>query len=206
MPHSFTRQSEADRRQAFVRATISCLAEHGYHGTSVRKIAAAANVTPGLLTHYYAGKEQLIADAYRFGAEATRMHALDAANAAGPSPVARYKAFMDASLTGPDMAVDLFRVWLNFWSTTLTAPLVREAHQETYQAYRATLADLIADLMRSNGIEYDREDLARLATGLNALIDGLWLERGLDGKNFDSAEAAHIVHRFVGSAIGLSLD
>lgn len=201
MTQAFTRQSEAERRQAFVQATIACLAEHGYHGTSVRKIASAAGVTPGLLRHYYSGKEELIADAYRYGAELTRSHALTAA-AAAASPRDRFRAFIEASLTGPAAGADLFRVWLAFWATTVTVPQVQLAHQETYQAYKTSLAELIAELKPGLG----GHELAQLAIGANAIIDGLWLERGLDPQSFDAGAAAAIVYRYVGAVLTVSLD
>ncbi len=205
MTARFSRHSEQHRRDAFIRATMTCLAEHGYHGTSVRKIAAAAGVTPGLLTHYYSGKEQLIADAYRHGAEVTREHAERAADAAGPSPVARFQAFVAASFAGPDIGADVFRIWLNFWAVTITEPLVRQAHAETYSDYRTILAGLIADILAASGKTHCPDDIEALAIGTNAIIDGLWLERGLDPETFDTAEAAAIVCRFTGAALGVDL-
>jgi AcrR family transcriptional regulator len=202
---AFSRKSEQHRRQAFIRATMTCLAEHGYHGTSVRKIAAQAGVTPGLLTHYYTGKEQLIADAYRHGADLTREHAQCAANAAGRCPVARFQAFVAASFTGPDIGADIFRVWLNFWAVTVTEPLVRQAHAETYADYRNILAGLIAAILKAQGKQHTQDDVKTLAIGTNAIIDGLWLERGLDPETFDAGQAARIVCRFAGATLGVDL-
>ena len=55
-----------DKNQLFIDATILSLANHGYKGTTVRQIAKYAGVAPGLLTHYYSGKEVLIAESYKY--------------------------------------------------------------------------------------------------------------------------------------------
>jgi len=59
-------QASNDKKQLFIEAAICPLANHGYKGTTVRQIARYAGVAPGLLTHYYEGKEVLIAESYKF--------------------------------------------------------------------------------------------------------------------------------------------
>ena len=51
------RVTQEVRREALIRATLDCLAEAGSDGASVRKIAARANVSIGLINHYFAGIE-----------------------------------------------------------------------------------------------------------------------------------------------------
>jgi AcrR family transcriptional regulator len=41
-------------------AAIKCFAEQGIAGTSLRTVAAAANVSHGLIQHYFATKQQLV--------------------------------------------------------------------------------------------------------------------------------------------------
>lgn len=203
MTASFTRQTGQARKRAFVEATINCLAEHGYHGTSVRKIAAAAGVTPGLLTHYYSGKEELIADAYRHSARMTRNHAMRSADSAGEAPQDRFRAFVAACFTDPPFRADLFRVWLNFWVSTLTEPQVRKAHAQTYGDFRKQIGRHIDDLLKSQGRSHPPDEVEALAIGVNAIIDGLWLERGLDPATFNATQAINIVYRFVGSTLNI---
>lgn len=59
-------KNNEDKKQLFIDAAICSLANHGYKGTTVRQIAKYAGVTPGLLTHYYQGKEVLIAESYKY--------------------------------------------------------------------------------------------------------------------------------------------
>ncbi len=205
MSVTYTRESEKVRRQAFVDATIECLAEFGYHGTSVRRIADKAGVAAGLLTHYFAGKEELIAAAYQQLSDATFDHAIAAAERAGDDPCLRFRAFITAGFFGPELPFNILKVWINFWALTLTEPRIRVAHAETYGRYRNQLALLIEQLLTSSGQSCSRADIEALAIGTNAVTDGLWLEYSLDPDTFDAEQAVQIACRFVGRGLGIDL-
>ncbi|MGH2819904.1 MAG: TetR/AcrR family transcriptional regulator, partial [Actinomycetota bacterium] len=48
-----------DRREDILQASLHLFAEKGFHGTSMRDIARAANITEGLIYHYFASKRDL---------------------------------------------------------------------------------------------------------------------------------------------------
>lgn len=48
-----------DRRDDILKASLHLFAEKGFHGTSMRDIARAADITEGLIYHYFAGKRDL---------------------------------------------------------------------------------------------------------------------------------------------------
>jgi AcrR family transcriptional regulator len=48
-----------DRREDILQASLHLFAERGFHGTSMRDIARAANITEGLIYHYFASKRDL---------------------------------------------------------------------------------------------------------------------------------------------------
>ncbi len=57
-----TRQEQAQRRrEQFIDAALTVFAAKGVDGTSIKDIAKAASVTPGLLYHYFSSKEALVA-------------------------------------------------------------------------------------------------------------------------------------------------
>ncbi|WP_311201770.1 TetR family transcriptional regulator [Ruegeria conchae] len=49
----FTRQSAESRHEALIQATLDLIAEIGLHGATACEIAARANVTQGLIRHYF---------------------------------------------------------------------------------------------------------------------------------------------------------
>lgn len=86
-----------DERTARARirdAAIACFAEEGFHGTSVRTIAAAAEVSPALVLHHYGSKDQLKVACDVHVAEIIRVAKTAAVEAGtGLDPVASFNAF-----------------------------------------------------------------------------------------------------------------
>ena len=206
MNSTYTRESKAARQQAFIDATIACLAEYGYHGTSVRRIAEKADVTAGLLTHYYSGKDELIAAAYRTLAAMTLNHAEKAVARAGDDARLRLDAFITASFFGPELPFNPLKVWVSFWTLTLTEPMVRNAHAETYGRYRRRLTELLEDVLALTGRNVTPAEREALSIGTVSLIDGLWLEYSMDPDTIDAVQAADIARQFVGSSLGIDLN
>lgn len=76
-------------------AAIAVMAEHGYHGTSVRDIAVRAGVSPAALYHHFASKQQLLATIMERGIEALLQRTRAALDAAGEDPVERLRALVE---------------------------------------------------------------------------------------------------------------
>lgn len=54
------RISEDERRTQIIRATIATVAEHGYDGVSLARIVDQAQVSKGLISHYFADRDAAI--------------------------------------------------------------------------------------------------------------------------------------------------
>src|SRR3954462_6279522 len=61
------RRTQPERRQAtrnaLLEATIQCLVEQGYAGTTTRAVSERAGVSPGALQHHFTSKDELVAEA-----------------------------------------------------------------------------------------------------------------------------------------------
>jgi AcrR family transcriptional regulator len=189
---SFTRDPDG-RRQALIDACAAGLATRGATGVSVRTLCADAGVSPGLLRHYFAGIDDLVAATYRHvGARVTA--ALEAAVAdAGDDPRDRLHAYVTASFRPPIAAPELLATWLAFWSLATTRPPIAALHRDIYAGYRGGLEALLLETGAAPA------DVALAAVAITALVDGLWLELSLDAGAFSPAEAAAIAERWLGS-------
>jgi AcrR family transcriptional regulator len=193
------------RRERFIDATLKSLANHGYSGTTVRRIAEEAGVAPGLLTHYFSGKDALIAAAYdALGAWFSRHFDAEIA-AAGDDPISRLCAFLSASFRPPNLDPDLLRVWVNFWSLVVTDPAIRAVHARTYADYRARVAGLVEGALAAKGRAASQAEIGYLSIAISALLDGLWLELCLDPSAFEAESGEKIAFRSVGSMLGIDL-
>lgn len=179
------------RRRALIDACAAGLAERGASGVSVRTICAAAGVSPGLLRHYFAGIDDLIAATYAQTGDRVAAALARAAAAAGPDPRARLHAYVAASFAPPIAAPDLLATWLAFWSLAGTDAGIARLHRRIYDGYRAELEALLA----ACGVPAAELRLAAIA--VSALVDGLWLELSLDARAFSPAEADALAARWL---------
>lgn len=198
MDHSpkYRRATPEARRDDLIRATLESLAEDGREGASVRKIAARAGVSVGLINHYFEGVDELVAEAYRSLAGSLRQSALEAVEQAGHDPRARLSAFFRSNFAEPTLDYQVLHVWLAFWSMTRRSPVVQAVHDETYGAYRAMLEELLGALQTP-----PRFNHRMAAIGLSALIDGLWLEWCLNQKTFTPEEAVSLCESAIESLL-----
>jgi AcrR family transcriptional regulator len=164
------------------------LSESGLSGATVRRIATAAGVTPGLVTHHFAGKDALISAAYRRLAEQFHREYVAASEAAGIDPVERLRAFVGSAFQPQTLNRNLLRVWTSFWDSALTAPDSEPAkvHYETAQRTRAYVEQLLRDALLSVGREVDGAEIRQRAIAIGSLVDGMWLTWGLDPSLFNA--------------------
>jgi AcrR family transcriptional regulator len=190
----FTRDPPDIRKRKLIEATAQCLAELGHAGTSVRAVAAKANVSPGLVAHHFKGIDDLIVATYdHVGAQVAETLAQAIENAAG-GPESKLRAFIEASFKPPVLDRDLLAIWLSFWSLVRRDPAVRKVHRKVYADYRSRLETLVAGIARAHGL---RIDAHLAALGFTAMLDGLWLELCLDPTTFSREDALRIAHAWV---------
>lgn len=197
----FTREGEERRREALISATLDLVAEGGVMAATVRAIAARAGVTPGLIRHYFTGKEDLTRAAYRGLMDRMTAENLGVIRNAGADPAARLAAFVAASLRPPVVHAGRLGRWAAFIQMVRRDPAIREVHEATYLNYRDQLQGLIADLPGPR----DEGDLRRLAIACNGVIDGLWLEGCALPESFPDDELARIGVAAVGAILGVDL-
>lgn len=183
------RESADVRRQALIEATARCLAEKGAGAISVRAICARAGVSAGLLTHYFDGVDALILATYRDVGEKVAAAMERAVADAGPDPLDRLWAYLQANFQPPVLDPNLLATWISFWSLVKTSPEIAATHAETYGGSRERLEVLL----REAAPQIPRPAARIAAIGLTAMVDGLWLELCLDSSTFTIEEALAMV-------------
>jgi betaine-aldehyde dehydrogenase len=182
--------AEESRRSQFIEVTIDSLAEVGYVGTTLARIAGRAGVSPGLVAHYFGDKDGLLDAAFRSLArrvgDQVRARLRDIA-----TPRARIQAIIDANLAPEEFDRRTGTAWLAFWGQVLQVPSLRRV-QSVYQ--RRTLTNLKSALKKL----VPPEEAQSLAAMIAAMIDGVWLRAALSGwREADSASARALLTEFV---------
>lgn len=192
---TFERRLPQERRQAFVRATIECLKRYGHDGLSIRRIAARAGASIGLINHHFPNKNALVAEAYRqFHGELVG-GLVRAVTHAPAGPRARLSAFFEANFSPPHLDRDVLTAWVVFWGLYRQSKAIQRVHRDTYEAYVDLVRGMLEDLEREAGSL--RLSVRLAAIGLTAMLDGLWLEWCLDPATFQPREAVSLCEAWV---------
>lgn len=185
------RQPPEVRRAMIIDAARELIAKQGMHATTIRDIAAAADVAVGTVTYHFSGIAEVLAGV------------LQAEMAEFSAPVMRAAADADSGLAGlrvltsglladGDRAIEHWKLWLDFW--TLAAHLAHYSDWQS-QVYR-DLHALTAELLTrgfGDGSLPGAIDPARQAIEYIALMDGLVVQAYLPGSRLTAIEARAIL-------------
>jgi AcrR family transcriptional regulator len=197
----FRREGEGRRREAMIAAALEIVAESGVQAATVRAIADRAEVTPGLIRHYFINKKDLTRAAFRTLMERITAHSTAPLDEAVRRPEERLAAFVVASLSPPAVDRRAMTLWAGFIHLIHDDAEMRDVHEATYLAYRNRLEQLITELARTN----DPAVLRAQAIACNAVIDGLWLEGSALPDSFAEGQLAEIGLASVGAILGVDL-
>ena len=185
-PRKFRRLGPDERRRSLIEATLVCLSRFGPHGTGVREICSEADVSPGLLRHYFDGKDELIVEAFRTVTREFHESVRDILADPATSAEHRLKDFIEIYFSAQVTNEERVGTYLAFWTIARTNPAMRRIRRSAYRKQRALLEPVLKTLADDRGARIDEQ---RDAISLIALLDGLWLEMGLDPTAFSRAMA-----------------
>jgi len=187
VPRKYRRLAPSERRRSLIEAALDCLSRLGPYGASVREICDRAGVSPGLLRHYFDGKDALIIEAYR---TLTREYHENLHRVlTGPTePVAqRLRSFFDAYFSSQVTGEERAGTYVAFWTLGRTDPTIQRIQRSAYRKLRKQLAPVLNELAEDRGAQIDAE---QLATSLIALLDGFWLDMCVDPTHFSRAKTS----------------
>lgn len=192
-PPRYRRYPGDARRAMLIEAGLACLRRGGIREFTVDLIAAEAKVSRGLIAHHFGSKDGLLAAVY------SEMYAQLLLRLDPDQRSADLGRLIDV-LANEHLIEDAnLQAWLALWGEVGTNPTLQAAHRRHYVAYRS----MVAGVIRRAAVQRGRiVDADRLALMLIALIDGLWLERGIDPGMLGGAEAREACFQLVESFLG----
>jgi TetR/AcrR family transcriptional repressor of bet genes len=183
------------RRAQLIGATLLTIDEAGLAGTTLASVAQRAHISTGIVSHYFGDKDGLL--------EATMRHILRdlwAATtrrriAAKPQPRARLRAIVAANFDVSQVSGPVMKTWLAFWTQSMHEPQLRRLQRVNTRRLFSNLSAEFAKVL-------PRAHARRAASGLAAMIDGLWLRGALSGDPFDTKAALRLAHDYIDMLLG----
>lgn len=176
---------EEERRTQILGAAVEVAAADRLDGLTVRKVAEAAHLSPGLVFFHFGSKEQLLLDLLDRVLEEIigRRPPEDAAGA----PSARDALLVYARrelerLPGEREFVELF---FDFWVMGTRHPDVRERMSDAMAAYRASFEPLATRIVAEEAARFDGVPPGDVARIIVSFVQGTAFQAVLEPDHFD---------------------
>ncbi len=175
------------RREQLIEATISCISRKGFARTTLAHVAKEAGLSQGIVSFYFKSKEGLLLETFAHLAAEYEAVWKDAVKRTDADPVAALDAIIEIDL-GPEVCNRRkVSVWTAFWAESLGRPKYRKLCQELVAAYKDQTREMCRQIADNGG--YENVHVDNVSQGLNAMIDGYWVNLVIDPKSFNRAHA-----------------
>src|SRR5271163_3574971 len=139
-------ERSAETRRRLLDATVACLFERGYAGTTTTEIATRAGVSRGAQLHHFPKKDELVVSALEHVFE-LRLREMSAAIAEPPPGSREHRLSMVLDAMWPMFKGPTFYAWLELVVASRTDPAlnnaVRTASMRFGEGFRIGLAALL---------------------------------------------------------------
>jgi AcrR family transcriptional regulator len=180
-----------ERRAELASAVWRVASRDGLEAVTVRRVAAEAGWSTGVLVHYFADKEALLLFAFRTVADRVGRR-LAAAEEATDDPLERARAQLVEGLPLDRERLTETRVWFAFLGVALSRPELAHAQRDAYRAWGERVAERLREAQARGDIRAG-VDTGDAAATLIALVDGLAVQAAFSPRAFKAARQLALI-------------
>ncbi|WP_303982684.1 transcriptional regulator BetI [Dongia mobilis] len=189
----------SNRKKELIEATIAVIAAHGYHGTTVSRVAKSARVSTGLMNFHFTSKDKLFEEVFKYLADEYFLVWNTRIQAAPADAWSRLQTMVEAYFDRDVFTSAKLAVWFSFWSDPELRDKFRDAATAVERRYVKELEHQIYNLviLQPRAKPDARKIAVRVAGALSAMIDGFWLQALLYPKTFKAKDAIRSCMAFI---------
>jgi TetR/AcrR family transcriptional repressor of bet genes len=162
------------RRVQLIEATIDSLAKRGFAEFTLAQVAQAARLSQGIVNFYFRSKDALLVETLKYMAAEYDKYWTAAVHRAGPRATDKLAAMIAADFDPVMTSRKKVTVWYAFWGEARWHPAYLKIWQGLSESAFSETRALCRKVVEAGG--YTEIDPDQVARGLNAMIDGLWLD------------------------------
>ncbi|HEY7269115.1 MAG TPA: TetR family transcriptional regulator C-terminal domain-containing protein [Dehalococcoidia bacterium] len=188
------KQRQEERRNQILWAAMTCVAEAGIEGATLKAIARRAGVSTGTIAYYFRDKNDVMEQALAFGHHllGERMSLLT-----GPAPgLSRIEAVFQVNIVEKYPDVPPLSFWLEYWAHSSRDGELRSFREGRMARFRRNLAASVQAAIDAGDLREDLDPLF-VADLLAALEDGLQLKVAIDSSNVSPERAMQVYRRLI---------
>ena len=165
------------RSNEIIRATIRCLARSGFSQLTMKRLAAEAGVSQGILHYYFKDKRAILAAAAGHVMDDLDLRAKsESANRRDAS--SRLRAMIKACLAVATADREFWTVFMALWGESLHDPALASINKAAYQRARKAIGGIIEQGVRDG--DFKPANVVDTSAMVLALIDGMSLQLTFD--------------------------
>lgn len=175
------------RRPQLIQATMEVINQVGLQGATTSLISKAAGVSPGIINHYFGGKDGLLEATMRSILQQLSDGVQQRLSQTHPDDVVgRLRAIVGGNFDARQLDRKVVTTWLAFWSQAMHKP-------QLYRLQRVNEQRLLSHLRLELKRVMDADRVRFVAQATAALIDGIWLRGALNPDGINSELAQRII-------------
>lgn len=176
------------RRGELIAAAHRVFMEHGLSGLTTARICAAAGMSPGILSYYFAGKDEVLYAMVRMNNRALAQDVVARLRHAR-TRWDRLEAIVQGNFPATFYESNIANAWLS----VCAASAQNDRYARLQRLFHARLASNLASVFET-AIAPDLQ--RQLILSIGAQIDGFWLRKSTD-RDLDRATAVSVILRSV---------
>lgn len=183
-----TKAPEGERREQILAAAYEVAAREGLEGTTILQVAAAAQLSPGLVMFHFKSKRGLLLALLDWLLATTTVLHVGADIAALRSPYDRLIALLRQEMHRLSREPLRIRLTFDFWSAGIRDAEIRERLRAEFARYREAFRPLAGAVLQAEPERFAGVTPDGLAAVSVSFIKGCAVQSMLDPERFDSAQ------------------
>jgi len=184
---------EPIRKAQLIDATLESVERYGLQNTTVATICKIAGLSPGIISHYFGGKQQLIEATVWYLIKSLQTELLKKLNEQpGVGHKERLNLLIDSNFSQIQTTTKASATWLSFWAQACHDPALARLQLINERRLFSNIKYSIKHLVEEDVVDIKSHTLA-------AMIDGLWMRGSLEYGTVDLEQASSICKHFVNS-------
>lgn len=183
-----TKAPEPERREQILKAAYSVAAREGLDGTTILQVAAAAELSPGLVMFHFKSKRLLLLALLDWLLATTTVLHVGADIAALSSPLDRLIVLLRQEMHRLSREPLRIRLMFDFWSAGIRDEAVSAKLRAEFDRYREAFRPLAAAVLRAEPERFAGVTPDGLAAVSVSFIKGCAVQAMIDPERFDFAQ------------------
>jgi TetR/AcrR family transcriptional repressor of bet genes len=181
------------RRQDMQRAAFDILAEEGFPGVTLAKVAERLGMSRGILHHYFKDKDELLEAAVRYGNRLVSGQVAASLRRSG-SPRERLVAIFEGNFDPRIYIASRAQYWISYCAQATFSPrFARLLHVQN--------ARMRSNLLHELRLLLPEAEAERAADTLSMLMDGMWVRMAVTKDRPTKEEALAILDSMLASLL-----